>query len=420
MIFLYSFLLVLLIGLSHLLIGLGIALTELNNSEEEQIQNKLLLRLLKHEKETKDTLLLLQVTFLFLGFFLFYLFWTSIPGLSLPPVAIFALVGGLTSIIGGLLYLLPSQPASASPKKYLLAFYWLLIPGYFLFYPLTSAWSAVRKRLTQSHRFVDNDDLSEADIIDVIEDAVLDGTISNTEEKILKKAIDFDACLVTEVMVPRVKIIGISTESSVEQIKKVYRQTGYSRLPVYQNSLDEIVGVLNFKNFINDCVLGKKPVSKVWRPCVTISAYMNLGETLKLIQKNKSHLVIIKDEFDGTIGLITMEDIIEQLVGEIYDEHDQVIETITPQGPDTFLVRGDCDLDQLQEYFDLEPQAEDEPMTLNGLLLALFGYIPVNGEEISDASFHYVIEKASATQIELVRLTFLGNKGKEEEKEETK
>ena len=195
--------------------------------------------------------------------------------------------------------------------------------------------------------------------------------------------IEFDDRTVVDILTPRVEVEAIEKGTPMEKVLSVYRETGYTRLPVYVDSIDNVVGVINEKDFLNLYLDGAGSFDPIITPVVCATPRMKISVLLRRLQKEKSHLAVVVDEFGGTMGVVTMEDIIEELVGEIWDEHDEVVENFAKVDEGRYFVQGEVTLADFFEYFGIgKDPSEFETVTLGGLIAQLAGKVPAVGEEV--------------------------------------
>ena len=153
-----------------------------------------------------------------------------------------------------------------------------------------------------------------------------EGGIDEQEGDLIRSAIEFSDVEVMEIYTPRVSVLGIEEGTENDEVARVFRETGYSRLPVYRDTIDNIIGIIHEKDFYNHVLHGGKPVEDIMTAPIFIAKTMKIGALLKMLQQNKAHFAVIADEYGGTLGIVTLEDVLEELVGEIWDEHDRVVE----------------------------------------------------------------------------------------------
>lgn len=215
-------------------------------------------------------------------------------------------------------------------------------------------------------------------LIDAVEEG---GEIDSEESELLRSAVEFNEQEAEDILTPRVSVVGVSEDMPMDEIAAVFTETGFSRLPVYRDSLDNIVGVVHQKDFYDGARVTEKPLKEVMKLPVFVTPTMKIRYILKLLQKTKSHIAVVTDEYGGTLGIVTMEDILEELVGEIWDEHDEVIEEFTKVDDDTYKIKCSADLDEMLELFELDEETESDSITVSGWVMEQIGRVPVEGDE---------------------------------------
>ncbi len=249
----------------------------------------------------------------------------------------------------------------------------LLTPVNFVF----SAWKRLLSKIfkIKGDRSVTSDEL--ITFIDSVEEG---GTLDSDESELLRSAVEFNDREAADILTPRVDIVGVEEDSSNEFIAQVFTDTGYSRLPVYRDSLDNIVGIVHQKDFYDGPRVTSKPLSTIMKSPVYVTPGMKIHDILKLLQRTKSHVSVVTDEFGGTLGIVTMEDILEELVGDIWDEHDEVIEEFTKLSEGSYRIKCSADLDEMFELFDLDGDSESDSVTVSGWVMEQLGRIPLMGD----------------------------------------
>ncbi len=237
---------------------------------------------------------------------------------------------------------------------------------------------------------------TEDELLDIVEEAESEGSINENESNLIRSVFDFDELKVEDIFTPRVHVVAVSKSSTNNEITKAFKKSGYSRLPVYENNIDHIVGIINHKDFYNEVVLGKAKLEDIIKPSVVVTEYMKVSDLLALLKSNKAHMAIVNDEYGGTLGVVTMEDILEELVGDIWDEHDEIVEQMTKISDKVYKVKGNAKIEDLFEELELEYEVDHT--TLNGFLLELFGYIPKKGEAIIYENLEFKILVADHKQ----------------------
>jgi len=233
----------------------------------------------------------------------------------------------------------------------------------------------------------------------MIDEVENEGVINKNESDLIRSAIEFNETVVEDIYTPRIDIVGIEENESLDLIKETFLVSGYSRLPVFKGDMDNIVGVLHEKDFYQALSRKEKDIKKLVSKIIFITPNKKISGLLKELQLSKAHMAIVIDEYGGTEGLVTMEDIMEELVGEIWDEHDEVIEWFKKIGEDKFLISCNADIDDMFELFDIEPDEELGVTTVNGWITMLFEEIPEVGGRIVYKNLDITITKAEAKRV---------------------
>lgn len=226
--------------------------------------------------------------------------------------------------------------------------------------------------------------VTESDLETIIDTMEEEGAIQVGEADMLQSVLELSDITVEEIMTPRVDVIAIEASDSLTKIKSLFFQHRFSRIPVYEDSVDNIIGVLSERDFYTK-VIKKQTlnIKKMVRPALFIPTSTKVDSLIKLLQNKNTHLAIVVDEYGGVDGIVTMEDALEELVGEIYDEHDEVIETITKKDDYHYLINADYDLEDLFEDLNLGEPPISDSTSVGGWLFEMFQDIPDIGEEIS-------------------------------------
>lgn len=280
--------------------------------------------------------------------------------------------------------------------------------------PIISAFVTVFKPLTWLismwqklvYKFIKNPEdrgVTEEELITMVEEAHHDGEIDQNESELIRNAIEFDDIEVEDIYTSRVDLIAVDIEDSIEEITERFER-GFSRLPVYRDTIDNIIGVLNQKDFAIMKRTGQS-VSAVMTEPIFVVPSMKISELLRTLQSKKSHMAIILDEFGGTVGIVTLEDILEELVGEIWDEHDTVVEPFVEIAENKYRVRSTADLDDMFDLFGMEEETEHS--TVGGWVVEEFGKIPRVGDEFNYGPLHVCVSKRDPRRVTEVIVTKL-------------
>ena len=248
-----------------------------------------------------------------------------------------------------------------------------------IFTPLNWIFGQWKILLSKIFRVSPDDGITEEEILTMVEEAETEGRIQADQSELIQNAIEFNDLEAWDVITPRVDIVALDVESTKKDTAKIFAETGFSRVPVYDGDLDRILGVLNQKDFHNYIDGSKKTISDYIKPVIYVAGSMKAAVLLKRLQVNKSHMAIVVDEYGGTAGLVTMEDIIEELIGDIYDEHDEVESSdITPLQDGSYRVMCSANVEKMFDYFGQEPELDVN--TVNGWVVLQLDKLPVAGD----------------------------------------
>ncbi len=274
--------------------------------------------------------------------------------------------------------------------------------------PLTFIFMGLKVLLKKMFGKKTGPEFSEDELLTIVEEAEAGGAIGEEQSELISNAIEFNDVEAMDILTPRVDIVAIEKGTPVAEIKQVFRDSGLSRLPVYEDDLDNIIGVINQKDFYNKNVRSIKDVEKIIKPVAYVAETIKAAVLLKKMQAKKTHIAIVVDEYGGTTGLVTLEDIIEEIVGDIYDEHDTVSsKEVRPAGDNTYLVAGSADLEDFFEIFDEEIEADAN--TVNGWVMIELDRLPKEGDifdyESKHKVFHVRVTKADARRALMTRIS---------------
>jgi len=221
----------------------------------------------------------------------------------------------------------------------------------------------------------------EQELIFMVEEAEKDGSLNEEDSALITNAIEFHDLSAWDIITPRVEIVSIPITADKEYISKQFIESGYSRLPVYEDSLDNIKGVMHIRDFLRYTASEGEELSNIITPAVFTVTSARVKELLKLMKEEKSHIAIVTDEYGGTEGIITMDDILERLVGDIWDEHDEVIEEFKDLGKNKHKILCTAYVNDMFEYFDVK--GESESNTVGGWIMDMLRRIPEKGDSFT-------------------------------------
>lgn len=296
----------------------------------------------------------------------------------------------------------PKSIAKESPEQFAMfsapflnAFMVLLTPANYLF----KQW---KKLLSVLIRTSGDSGITEEELLAIVEEAKQDGGIDEQEGSLIKSAIEFTELEAMDIATPRVDVTGIPVDADKEEIAAVFGETGYSRLPVYKDKIDDIIGIIYQKDFYNQVYRGVCGVEAIVRPALYVAKSKKINVLLKELQKNKMHIAVVIDEFGGTMGIVTLEDILEELVGEIWDEHDVVVQEIEKISDQEYLVLGNTSVEKLFE--ELGGEEEFESFTVSGWVMELTERIPEEGDVLYYENMTITVMKMKDRRVEQVRI----------------
>ena len=258
-----------------------------------------------------------------------------------------------------------------------------------LFTPLNVLFSLWKKLLGKLFGTQDNGSYTEDELITIVEEAQIGGSIGKEQQELITNAIEFDDLEAIDVITPRVDIVAVELGTSVEEIGRTFKESGLSRLPVYEDDLDNIIGIINQKDFHNYVVGENRELEQYIKPVAYVAESIKAAVLLKKMQTKKTHIAIIVDEYGGTTGLVTMEDIIEELVGKIYDEHDAIeMREVTRLYDGSYSVAGGANV---EKFFEMVGEDIDiNATTINGWVMIELDRLAKVGDTFTYRSRHKI------------------------------
>lgn len=273
-----------------------------------------------------------------------------------------------------------------------------------LFYPIN--WLFEKWKLLLSRK-IKHETLplgtTDDEILSILDEATDQGSIDSIESDLIRNAIEFNDRRISDILVPRTQIKAINRDASIEEITEVFMESEFSRLPVYDENLDDIIGVLHYKDFMSHVRIQHESVIDNIQPVLFVAPGRRIHDVLQTLQKNKRHIAIVTDEYGGTMGLITMEDILEELVGEIFDETDEVDELISKIDEKTYIVSTSVELDDFFEYFGIAEESDSN--TLSGWINEKLNAIPKVGDRFETDKISVLVIQADVNRAIQAKIT---------------
>jgi CBS domain containing-hemolysin-like protein len=248
--------------------------------------------------------------------------------------------------------------------------------------------------------------LSEEEIRRFVNVSEEEGVIKERESEMIQSIFDFDDTLVREIMVPRIDIVCLEKNTNIDELVEVAVENGHSRIPVYDENIDNIIGLIYVKDLLSLVMKTVKEVKldNFIKPIYFIPETKPINQLLAEMKHRKEHMAIVLDEYGGTAGLITIEDLLEEIVGDIQDEYDLEPKKINIMGENELIVTGKVDIEDINEILPEKIIDRDEYETISGFILHYLGYFPKEGEKIKINSLEFIIEKTMEHKIENVKI----------------
>lgn len=297
----------------------------------------------------------------------------------------------------------PKTIAKESPEKLAMAFAPALKFLRAVVTPVNMFFVGLKKLLHRIFKPSESESFIEEEIMTMLEEAQSEGDIDAHEGELIRSVIEFsDDRDVNSILTPRVDVTSIEDTASMEEAAELFRVSGYSRVPVYHEDMDHIVGILNEKDFYLRKHQGCTKVTDIMQPPVYAPTTLKLSKLLKLFQAQKTHIIIVLDEFGGTEGIVTMEDVLEELVGEIYDEHDDVDQELVMMEDGSRLVDGSMQLSELMDMLQVEDIYSAD--TVGGWAAEVLGIIPFVGAAFETDELRGLVTKMERRRVTQVRV----------------
>ncbi|NLI89631.1 MAG: HlyC/CorC family transporter [Epulopiscium sp.] len=303
----------------------------------------------------------------------------------------------------------PKSLAKEAPEKFAM---WAT-PGLkilvFIFTPVNYLFMSWKKLLSKTFKVKDDRSITEEELLTIIDEAQNEGGINEQEGELIRSAIEFNDLDVNDVLTPRVNVVAIDLDYSDEEINKLFIESGFSRMPVYESSIDNIIGVIHEKNFHSYLQEDKEKVylRDIIKPVIWATDTTKISKLLKLLQTTKSHMAIITDEYGGTAGIVTLEDILEELVGEIWDEHDEIIEEFVKIKDNEYKISASASIDKMFDLFNINREYESN--TVAGFVIGELGKFPNENDSFNYENLKITVTKTDFRRILEIHVAVIGD-----------
>ena len=294
----------------------------------------------------------------------------------------------------------PKSMAKNNPESFVLFSAPIINFVRIILFPFIFIFNGWQKLLGKIFKKPDDQGMTEEELISIIEEAEEDGDIDKEESDLIKSAIEFGDLEVGDIFTPRIDITALPASATKEEVAKTFSESGYSRLPVYDGDIDNVVGILYYKDFYTVAYKTNVPLHEIIKPVIYVAKTQPVNELMKELQEKQLHMAVVTDEFGSTSGIVTLEDILEEIVGEIWDEHDEIIEEIKEVGDKEYIVSGKSNTEKLFSMLDMDVDEEIEAVTVGGWAMEVLGKIPEVGDSFEDHGLEVEILEMDGRRVE--------------------
>ena len=297
----------------------------------------------------------------------------------------------------------PKSLAKESPERFamfsapfLRVVMWVLSPFAWLF-------SQLKKLVGRVVRSGGERPMTQEELLMLVDEVQQEGGLDKDEHELLRSAIEFTDRDAEDILTHRVDLEAVPADASPEEVARVFGESRFSRLLVYGTDIDDIVGVIHQSDFYADGLQGGKPLSALMTPPLFVPKSIRISVLLRLLQRKKAHIAVVTDGYGGTLGIVTMEDILEELVGEIWDEHDEVVEDIRREEAGVWTVSGGADLYRLLDRLGLDGR-QVESASVTGWVMERLGRVPEPGDVFTEGPWRITVTAADERRVRQLRV----------------
>ncbi len=299
----------------------------------------------------------------------------------------------------------PKSLAKESPERWAMTAAPLLRVFLVVLLPLNVLFGLWKKLLSALFHKTEEDGITEEELVGMVDQAENEGGLDEHESELIRAAIEFNDLEVSEILTPRVDLVAVADDADEEEIARVLAESGYSRLPIYKESIDNIIGVIHEKDFYAARYRGRKGLSDITGSVIYTTGNTKISDLLRILQKNKAHMAVVVDEYGGTEGIATLEDILEELVGEIWDEHDEVVESFRKQEDGSYLIQCSASLDDMYDLFSVK--GECDASTISGWVMEQIGRVPEQGDRFQAEGLDVTVTQVEQRRVLEIRVEVL-------------
>ena len=290
--------------------------------------------------------------------------------------------------------ILPKSIAKEIPESFAMFSYPFISALLVILTPVNFLFSLLKNAVGHTFNIRADKKITDSELLTIVEEAKSDGAIDEDESHLLKSAISFYDLEVSDILTPRVDVVYADIEASSDEIRRIFKESGFSRLPVYRDTVDNIVGIINEKDFFYN-----GNTKDIILPAIRVPETMKISRLVSLLREKKQHLAIVTDEYGGTVGVVSLEDALEELVGEIWDEHDSVKWDFIKISDHRYRINGSANIDKMFEIFGVNPKAEFDSTTVSGWITEVLGHIPKHGERFEKEGIFITVLRTKQNRV---------------------
>lgn len=330
---------------------------------------------------------------------------------SLATVLFISLIGDLGSTVSTIVMtaavlifgeISPKTMAKKSPEAFAMFSAPIISFIKIILTPLTLIFKGWQLLLSKIFKSKDDAGMTEEELISIIEEAEEEGDLNAEEGTLIKSAIEFNDLEVSDIFTPRIDITAISQDATKEELSDLFSESGYSRLPVYDGDIDNIVGIVYYKDFYSTAFADDVSLSDIIKPVIYVAKTQRINDLLRELQNKQLHLAVVLDEFGSTAGIVTLEDILEEIVGEIWDEHDEKVEEIVEADEGEYIISGMASISKVFDLFDVDEEVD--ATNVNGWAMEVLGKLPEVGEKFTEYGLEVEILETNGKRVEKLRI----------------
>lgn len=298
----------------------------------------------------------------------------------------------------------PKTMAKNSPESFVMFSAPIINALLIVFTPFNFVFKQWQRLLARLFKPSDDQGMTEEELISIIEEAEEGGDIDEEESTLIKSAIEFGDLEVGDIFTPRIDITSLPIDADKETVARVFTESGFSRIPVYEGDLDNVLGILYYKDFYALAQGRETPISEIIKPVIFVAKTQKVNDLMKDLQEKQVHLAVVTDEYGSTAGIVTLEDILEEIVGDIWDEHDEIVEEIKEITEREYEVSGMANVEKLFDELDMDTDEELDTVTVNGWAMTILEKIPEVGDKFEYCGLDVEVLKMDGRRIETLRV----------------